>query len=114
MIDGFYSMFFTGMSGAGLGMLALKDGEILGADAAGATYDGGFKISEEGRVVGKVTLTVPPGGHLVTGAAAGSEPASWDIPLDLPKDFGTGKASIQIKTPTGPVNVIFKKIRDIQ
>lgn len=113
MTEGFYSIFFTGVSGQGFGVIVLKDGTLVGADSAGGTYDGHYTIENEKQfLTGEVVLKAPPGIQLVTGAATGSEPASWTIPLSLPHDFGNGQP-LSIKTPTGPINIIFRKLRDI-
>lgn len=113
MLDGFYSIFFTGVSGQGFGIIVLKDGILVGADSAGGSYNGHYAI-ENGKqfLIGEVVLKAPPGIQLVTGAATGSEPASWTIPLSLPADFGNGQP-LPLKTSTGPINIIFRKLRDI-
>ncbi|WNM61169.1 hypothetical protein [Candidatus Nitrospira neomarina] len=113
MIDGFYSIFFTGVSGQGFGVIVLKDGILVGADNTGGSYDGHYTVNNEKQfLIGEVVLNAPPGIQLVTGAATGSEPASWVMPLSLPPDFGNGRA-FPMKTPTGPINIIFRKLRDI-
>lgn len=112
MLNGFYSIYFTGLVGVGFGVIILKDGIIMGVDGAGATYDGNYEIDNtKGFIKGKIILKAPPGLQLVTGASSGSEPGRWEIPLILPSDLGNEKP-LSIKTPTGPINVIFRKLRD--
>lgn len=109
-MDGFYSIYFSGAAGVGFGLLALRQGAITGADAAGASYDGRYSVTEAG-IQGEVTLNAPPGVQLVTGAAAGAAGQAWRIPLNLPRDFANGQAHL-VNTPTGKVNVVFRKLRD--
>ncbi len=112
MINGFYSIYFTGMAGVGFGVVVLKDGQITGADNAGAVYDGKYEVFDENKsIVGNVILKSPPGAKLVTGASSGSKEGIWEIPLALPFDLGKGNP-INLSTPTGPINIIFRKLRD--
>jgi len=111
-MNGIYAMYFTGITGAGHGVIMIKDGIIAGADAGGGIYDGRFSILGDGTLEGNARLTIPAGGRLVTGAAAGSEPMVFEIPLKLPANLGEGQA-LPMQTPTGPINIIFKRLRDV-
>jgi hypothetical protein len=112
-MDGFYAMYFTGAMGSGNGVLVLREGVIAGADSAGGTYDGKYVAIDDGRFLeGSVTLKIPAGATLVTGAAAGSIPQSFEIPLRIPSNLG-GERPLPISTPTGPVNIIFKRLRGL-
>ena len=111
-MEGIYAMYFTGSVGSGSGLLLLKNGIIAGADSAGGIYDGSYTVEEMGTVNMNVRLTLPPGASLVTGASAGANPMVMDIPARLPENFGNGLA-IALNTPTGPINIIFKKLRDV-
>lgn len=53
MINGFYSIYFTGMAGVGFGVIVLKDGTITGADSAGAIYDGEYQLDDEHKIVSR-------------------------------------------------------------
>lgn len=111
-MEGIYVMYFTGSIGSGNGLLILKNGVIAGADAAGGVYDGSYTQEPGGTLNVHVRLTLPPGGTLVTGASTGANPMVIDIPAKLPENFANGQA-IALRTPTGPVNIIFKKLRDV-
>jgi hypothetical protein len=111
-MEGIYVMYFTGSAGAGQGLLILKNGVIVGADVAGVVYDGSYTQEVGGTLDVKVHLTLPPGSSLVTGASAGATPMEIDIPVKLPENFGNGQA-LALKTPTGPINIIFKRLRDV-
>jgi hypothetical protein len=111
-MEGIYVMYFTGSLGSGYGLLILKNGVIAGADAAGGIYDGSYTQEPGGTLNAKVRLALPPGATLVTGAAAGETPMVIDIPAKLPENFASGQA-IALTTPTGPINIIFKKLRDL-
>src|SRR6266576_982816 len=112
MSEGIYAMYFTGNAGSGHGLLMLKSGVIAGADAAGGIYDGSYNPGAPGTLNVHVRLTVPPGFALVTGASAGQKPMVFEIPAQLPENFANGQP-IALDTPTGPINIIFKKLRDL-
>jgi hypothetical protein len=111
-MEGIYAMYYTGHFGSGAGLLMLKSGVVAGADESGGTYDGSYSQQPGGTLNIHIRLTVPPGASLVTGASAGQNPMVLEIPLQLPQNFANGQA-IAISTPTGPLNAIFKKIRDL-
>ena len=111
-MSGIYAMYFTGSAGSGHAVFVLMDGVVTGADAIGGVLDGTYNQAREGYLDVLVTLTVPAGAWLVTGAAAGETPLSQEIRARLPENFGDGKP-ILVQTPTGPVNVIFKRLRDL-
>jgi hypothetical protein len=114
MIDGFYLMAFTGVHGSGFGMLVLRDGNIAGADVAGSTYDGTYVLNPQTREV-KLEATMF--------APAGVTPVQTGIPLVVPmtlpiaatftQEDTANEQLVLLKTQIGPVNVIFRKIRDI-
>jgi len=113
-MNGIYAIYFTGAFGSGHGVLLLRNGAIAGADASGVLYDGSYRVEGNGEILrGSVRMMVPPGAGLVTGAAAGSEPLSFDIPLALPTHLGNGRPLL-LQTPTGPVNIIFKRLRGVE
>jgi hypothetical protein len=111
-MEGIYAMYFTGSVSSGSGLLLLKRGVIAGADSAGGIYDGSYTAGEMGTVNVNVRLTLPPGASMVTGTVAGARPLVMDIPARLPENFGNGQA-IALNTPNGPINIIFKKLRDV-
>lgn len=112
MISGFYAIYYTGVGGSGIGVLAINNGIIVGADMVGGRYDGTYTQSAiAGNYDAKVRITIPPGSSLVTGALAGPQPLCMDVAMTLPENLG-GEQPIRIETPTGPVNVIFRKLRD--
>ncbi len=111
-MDGIYAIYFTGVMGTGHGVVLIKSGIITGADAAGGLYDGEFKELGNRTAEGRVRVKLPPGGQLVTGATAGSEPMIFEIPLNLPMNLGNG-LPLSMQTPTGPINIIFKRLRDV-
>lgn len=111
-MSGIYAMYFTGASGSGHAVFVMKNGVIVGADAVGAVLDGTYKDVGDGMLDVSVTLTVPAGTLLVTGAIAGRNPMAQQITTILPANLGNGRP-IGVQTPTGPVNVVFRRLRDI-
>lgn len=112
MLEGFYGIYFTGAIGSGMGLLTIKSGVVCGVDAAGGIYDGKY-VHNAGTGLNDVQLrlTLPPGASLVTGALAGAQPMTMNMNLSLPDNLG-GEQPVRVNTPTGPVNVIFRKIRE--
>lgn len=112
-MNAIFAMYYTGNAGSGLGVVILRDGLIAGADAGGGIYDGNYALENGGKnLVGTVRLEVPPETGLVTGATSGQSAAVLEIPLSLPVDLAGGK-TVPVRTTTGPVNVVFKKLRDL-
>ena len=112
MDNALYAMYFTGVAGSGLGMVAFLDGVVAGADATGGIIDGTYKVDDAGKLVGSVKMSFPAGATLVTGGPVAADPFSIAFPLVLSPDLGDG-SPILVKLPTGPVNVIFKKLRNL-
>jgi hypothetical protein len=115
MIDGFYRMTFTGTSGSGFGVVVFEGGVIAGADVAGGIFSGTYKEgATKGQVEFQISLTIP----------AGATPVQTGIPLTtsmtLPIEASLSESDIGsaspylLQTPLGPVNVLFKKIRDVR
>lgn len=111
-MGGIYAMYYTGGSGSGHALFQMKDGVIAGADVVGGILDGTYETTPSGQVEFRVTLTTPPGGTLVTGQTAGAEPLKQEISATLPDSFANGSAQ-EVSTPLGPVNVVFRKLREI-
>ncbi len=40
MLNGFYSVYYTGGTGSGFGVIVLKDGIVTGVDVSGGLFDG--------------------------------------------------------------------------
>jgi hypothetical protein len=107
MEDGFYAMYYSGAIGNGIGILAVKDKIIYGADISGGTYDGTFSHNPtNGQVEIKIRMTFPQGVALVTGAVAGTEPLVIELATTLPANFAN-------EAPVGPVNIVFKLLRPL-
>lgn len=111
-MNGIYAMYFTGVAGSGHAVFVMADGVVVGADAIGGVLDGTYKNVNPGMLNVSVTLRVPAGASLVTGVVAGREPLEQTITATLPENLGNGR-SIGVETPTGPVNVVFKRLRDL-
>ena len=109
-MQGFYAMYYTGISGVGHAVFVLNDGKITGADSTGGILDGNYQVDGE-RVKIEVTLSVPGGTTLVTGQTL-ADTLSQTICAELATSFADGQP-VLIQTPMGPVNVIFKKLRGL-
>lgn len=113
MNDGIYALYYTGIAGSGLGIAVLRGGMLAGADMAGGTYDGTLAAdASTGRLAGNIRMNVAAGTSLVTGAPVSDVPHTIEFPVALPSDFGDGRP-VEIRLPTGPVNIIFRKLRDL-
>lgn len=110
-MNGFYAIYFTGTSGSGFGLLALKDGSIVGVDVTGGMFDGEYKVIGD-EMEGRLRVNLPPGTTSVTGHVAGPNGLTLEYPLRLPINLGAGH-TISLRTPHGPINVNVKKLRDL-
>ena len=112
MINGFFAIYYTGVGGSGIGVIAIRDGVIVGADMTGGRYDGTYSENPgTGNFDAKIRMSYLPGTSLVTGALAGPQPLHLDMTTTLPVDLGSEKP-LRLDTPTGPINVIFRKLRE--
>ena len=111
-MNGIYAMYFTGTASVGHGVFVLKDGVIAGADAIGGVLDGTYEDADDGKLTVSITMTFPPGSRLVTGAVTDRQSSTQQISATLPVDLGNGRP-IALTLPTGPVNVVFKRLRDL-
>jgi hypothetical protein len=112
-MEGFFQIAFTGTAGSGFGMLVLHKGIVVGTDVAGASYDGSYTENAfTGELHFEITMNAPAG---VTPVQTGIPLATQiSLPINaslLREDIGTEKPTL-VQTPLGPVNVLFKKIRD--
>ena len=109
-MNGIYALYMTGGASVTYALVMLKDGVLAGADAGGGLYDGTYTLRPDGSADGFVTLVVPPEVALITGSVSG-EWRRLEVPLHLRAGFDKGEPTL-ILTPTGAVNVIFRKLRD--
>jgi hypothetical protein len=93
-------------------MMVFFQGTIAGADMSGGSYDGTYHQTDDGGLVGKVRMKVPAGVPLVTGTKPATEPYAVDFDISLPSDMG-GEKPVLLTLPTGRVNAIFRKVRDL-
>jgi hypothetical protein len=110
-VDGFYAMYYTGVAGFGHAVLVISEGVVTGADVTGGVLDGTYSVGDGDDIKIEVVLTVPAGATLVTGQSL-TAPLSQTISAELPKTFANGQP-VPVRTPMGPVNVIFKKLREL-
>ncbi len=113
-LKGIYTMNYVGTAGAGFGMIVFRDGIVAGADVVGGTYDGSYGWQDHSASIeGMVNMTVPAGASLVTGAPASSQPYQVDIPFAVAQANLGAEFPATVRLPTGPVSVVFKKLRDL-
>ena len=110
-MDGIYAMYYTGRAGRGHALFSMKNGLISGADAVGGLLDGTYEEGEDGDIDVFLKLKSIPGTGLVTGKLVQRDDLSQTIKVRLPHYFWSGD-SIGIQTPTGPINAIFKRVRE--
>jgi len=111
-MNGIDAIYFTGSTGSGCAVFVAQDGVATGADPTGGTLDGSYTPSGNDQIDLDVNLRIPTGGMLVTGFANGGPDLTHRITATIPANFGNGEP-IAINTPTGPVNVIFRRLREI-
>lgn len=111
--EGFYSIQYQGPKGQGFGLIALDTGTVVGADVTGGLFDGTYNYNHKTEMLDvKITLTVPAGESLVTGAPPQASEYKTTFESSLPRTLGEEKP-IQVNGPENqPIHVVIKKIRD--
>lgn len=110
-MEGFYVGYFTGEAGNGLAMFTLREGVIVGVDALGVRFDGTYEPDKEGYKIA-VKISAPPDGVLVQGISTGTTGLKYEVETTIPGAIDS-VPYLTIPTPFGPVNVKFKKLRDV-
>jgi hypothetical protein len=112
-MDGFFRIAFTGTAGSGFGMLAFHGGLIVGADVAGAMFDGSYTDNSATQALDfQVTMSALAGFVPVQTGIALTEPTSMPISGSIPIENITTETPTLLQTPLGPVNVVFTRLRD--
>ena len=111
MKEGFYSIAFIGQTGNhGIGIIVLDTDLVVGVDIGGARYDGTYAYNRKtDQIDADLTLTVPPGVSLVTGALARPDEWGFQFTASFPRE--TTETPVLVKTPSGPVNAIIRYLR---
>ncbi|MDE0303221.1 MAG: hypothetical protein OXJ38_08505 [Gammaproteobacteria bacterium] len=111
-MDDMYVMYYTEKARSSHAVLVLEDGIISGADAMGGVLNGMHEVTEDGEINVSATLKSEPGTWRVTGNLVEKKDGlPQKITARLLRDFGCGN-SIGIQASTGPVNAVFRKLRD--
>lgn len=101
--EGFYKIEYRGGSGAGVGMIVLDTGEVVGADIAGGSYLGSYAFNVQTNMIDvDAIVEIAPGAWAVTGHAAGSTPLRFPLQASIPKGQIAGYP-ISAQTPLGPI-----------
>jgi hypothetical protein len=111
--EGFWTVEFQGIAGAGAGMVVLDTGQLVGADASGMHYDGNYTADPaSGDLDCVVRCTVTrPGTWLVQSGRPVPVGAAFEARFRLPRTLGEARP-VQIQTSAGPVVAVFTKLRD--
>jgi hypothetical protein len=108
--EGFYAGYMSSSDGQGFAMFVFSNGVIAGADPLGVEFDGHYETSEDGSILGRVSVRVPAGGTVIQGASAGPSGMTYDVPIAFPA--GAFEADfVKLDTPLGPVNLRMKRLR---
>jgi hypothetical protein len=112
-IDGIYGVFTTGTDGQGSFVIVLFDGIMCGADLEGVRYDGNYRMSE-GLASIKInfTVSIPPNCFTIQGVRTGASGLEYNVATQIPMNFYE-IPFVSIETPIGPVNVKFRRLREL-
>lgn len=111
-LDGFYIGYFTGTGGSSVAIFVFRDGIVTGADMGNGIYNGEYAIDETNEIAEvKIALFLQAGSNSITGVQASSDPINIELSLELPIPISESAVTL-IKTPIGPVNAKFRKLRD--
>lgn len=113
VIDGIYAITFRGEADWGSGMVMLWDGSLLGCDISGVQFDGTYRV-DNGELTLDMVATVPPGTSLVQGNPPQSTEYSFPIQSRMPLHSLSNNEPVLFETPPGPVNVLFRRLRNLE
>ena len=114
MLEGIFRIAYTGKQGNGLGVLLFQKGTIVGADSGGGIYDGFYtENADTGATDLTITLTLAAGAIPVTTGIPLATPRSTEIKTSLRQDAINGEKPTLVLSELGPVNLLFKKLRDL-
>jgi hypothetical protein len=111
-LDGFYAVYLSGASLQGLALLVLRNGQVAGADAAGAVYRGAYTLDDSSNWSLTVNVNLPANIERVQGGTTGPKGDIFEVKTLLEPDF-LSRDYIRIQTPRGPVNAKFVKLNSI-
>lgn len=113
-MEGFFRIAFTGNAGSGFGVVVLCGGTVAGADVAGTIYDGVYTENPATGELGvQVNVTAPAGVTPVQTGVPLTESVTYPIDATLTSADIANETPVLLRTPLGPVNAIFKKLRDL-
>lgn len=97
--EGIYGLSYKGSrhDQDGEGLAVLRGGKILGSDRWGGVFTGTYKfdpVAEQNMV--HVRIDIPPDGELITGFAAGSTGASFEIVAAFGRAAPKSAATVEI------------------
>jgi len=110
-IDGIYAFVYSVANGLGLGVFAVRNGQVQGRDYAQASYRGTAAVQSDGSIELDLHMTVPPGVELVQGTSPQEIPYQRQIKHRFPAGFGDGEP-VRISSPPGEVIVMVKRVSD--
>jgi len=104
---------YTGEAGSGIGLLVLDTGVITGVEILGGTLDGTYMYDPRSdKLQSQITWRAGMISGLLAQTGETITPEmTLTVNVSLPKNLGTDVPT-SIETEKGPLNVIFRKIRD--
>src|SRR4051812_34762836 len=110
--EGFWSVYYAGVFGNGMGIIVLDSGMVVGADVTGGIWEGEYQFNSETRQLDiRLTVALPPE---ILSAVTGQESKVGfreQYQFSLPREMNE-EVTHNIQTALGPINAVFKKIRD--
>ena len=115
-----YVSGMTGTIGSQGAVLVFQDGAIFGVDMglglgtqAQLLYNGQYELAPDHQHIrGRIHMMLPAGTHTITGVVNPERPSYLDIPFELPVTIDPD-AVYPTRTESGPINLKFKKLRDL-
>lgn len=113
MSNGFYSVQYAGRGGNGMGMVVLKNGQIVGADVYGGKFDGKYEAGSPGNILAHLRVELPAGAVSALTGRGGVGPLVENWSTELPAEIGAPR-KLTLKTSLGlPLEVMVAKVRDL-
>ena len=111
MVDGFYGVEYWKDDNAGVGILLLRNGKLLGCDITGGSYTGSYEpTSDHGYADAEANVDFEGGVDLVFDFTTPEDGLDFDIKFTIQK-YG-GPTVFKAETPFGTVNYRLHFLRD--
>lgn len=109
-----YIAYISGAGGANIALFYISGTVVAGIDGGTGKYIGRVERTQDGGLKASVTLTIPPGVPLLTGAPPLESPVVMPLDFELPPGFEDGSKVVTIASAFGAVNARVEKMMELE